>query len=282
MADIFEELLGQGGDASALINALRKQRDIGTVGALSGNKQIAALGGQLANQSVAQATGLRESRDLSEAKAAQRELSKWQQEQAAADRKAQRDYQYAALAQARALQEAQMANARDIAGMRAGASGAGLSPFDRRRQQEIATESVQWDTRGAPMAQSNLTTLVGAYQDLAADKSVGSELLPAMIPDNVRALYNKKGLDLQQRINSVTVQNLRDAFGPQFTQKENEQFRALEYDPALSNAQNLKKLEKKIEMIQGLIAAKERTFGEFRDPTGGVGQGDSLDSFYGN
>ena len=279
MADIFDELLGPAGaPPQELIAALRRQRGLGQIGALSGDKNIARLGGSVYDDSLKQAEGVRDRRDASAARKAQQDFAMQQQQMASADRKAQRDYQYAALRQAGEIARANQANARDIAGLRR-STGAGLSPFDKEYQRKLAGESVDWETRGRPVAQQSLAVLTDARKTLADPKAEDKrgEILPGMVPDNIRSLYNKDRVALQQAINSITVQNLREAFGAQFTQKENEQFRALEYDPSLSNEQNLAKLDRKIELINRMAAAKEGAFRQFRAQSE-MGSGGALDS----
>lgn len=272
MADIFDELVVGNAPPEDLVRALRRQKTVGTIGALSGDRRIAGVGGAEAASALQQAEGLRDSRERKQARADQQAFARWQQQQASEDRKAQRDYQYAALKQARELAAAQMANQYDIAGLRASGAGRGLTPFEKERQRKLGGEAADWETRGQPMAESNRAMLAGALQDLKNDKGLGDEFLPALIPDNIRALYNKKGLDLQNRVDSVSVQNMRDAFGAQFTEKENALFRALSYNPALSNEDNRKRLEAKLQLIDNMMQAKQHAFGRYMN--GGTGTED--------
>jgi len=277
MADIFDELIGSGAPPQELVAALRRQRGLGQLGALSGDKNIARLGGSVYDDSMKSATDLRDRRDREAARKAQQDFAMQQQEMASADRKAQRDYQYAALKQAGEIAAQNRANAREIAGLKQSAS---LTPFDKEYQRKSAGEAVDWDTQGRPVAEQSLSTLAAAREKLADPKAedTGGEWLPSIVPDNVRALYNKDRVALQQAINSVTVQNLRTAFGANFTQKENEQFRALEYDPALSNEQNLDKLDRKIQLIQNLARAKEDVFRRMRSGDGVTGPDAEIES----
>lgn len=273
MADIFDELVTGEAPPEDLVRALRRQKTVGTIGALSGDRRIAGVGGAEAASALQQAEGLRDTRERKQARADQQAFARWQQQQAATDRAAQRDYQYAALKQAREIAAAQQQTMRDVAGLRAaGNPSQSLSPFEKEHQRKLGGEAADWETRGQPMAESNRAVLAGALQDLKSDKSIGDETLPALIPDNVRALYNKKGLDLQNRVDSVSVQNMRDAFGAQFTEKENALFRALSYNPALSNADNIKRLETKLQLIDRMTQAKKNAFGRYQN--GGTGTDD--------
>jgi hypothetical protein len=126
MADIFDELIGGGAPPQELVSVLRRQRALGQIGALSGDKNIARMGGATYDDSMKQATDIRDRRDSSAARQAQQQLAMQQQEMASADRKSQRDYQYTALKQAGDIARAQMDNAREIAGLK----GAAKPPSD--------------------------------------------------------------------------------------------------------------------------------------------------------
>jgi hypothetical protein len=126
MADIFDELIGSGAPPQELVSVLRRQRALGQIGALSGDKNIARMGGATYDDSMKQATDLRDRRDSSAARQAQQQLAMQQQEMASADRKSQRDYQYTALKQAGDIAREQMDNAREIAGLK----GAAKPPSD--------------------------------------------------------------------------------------------------------------------------------------------------------
>ncbi len=137
MADIFDELVGSGAPPQELVAALRRQRALGQVGALSGDKNISRLGGSMYDDSMKSAVDLRDRRDRETSRAENQAFQRWQQNQADLNRKEQRDYQYTALKQARELADAQMRNARDIAGLRAADAGsrAGAQAQKTRDQQ---------------------------------------------------------------------------------------------------------------------------------------------------
>ncbi len=118
MADIFDELIGGGAPPQELVAALRRQRALGQVGALSGDKNIARLGGAQYDDAMKSAMDVRDRRDRETARSENQAFQRWQQNQADLQRKEQRDYQYSALKQARELAEAQMRNQYDIAGLR--------------------------------------------------------------------------------------------------------------------------------------------------------------------
>lgn len=265
MADIFDELLGPAGaPPDQLIAALRRSRNVGRVGALSGDKNIARLGGAEYDDSVKQAQDLRDRRDREAARAAQQDFAMQQQETASADRKAQRDYQYAALKQARDLAEKQLANAREIAGLRQAAAGG--SPFQKQRERKLADESVAWDTAGKVQASAARRDISDAVSALEQDKTIGDSWLSSLPGDEwIRSKLDPKGLEVQRLANRVTVENLRNTFGAQFTEKEGAQFKALDYDPALSNEQNLKNLKKKLDLIDSHTRRKNELFGQYRE-----------------
>ena len=135
MADIFDELLGPGGAPPAeIIAALRRQRTLGQVGALSGDKNIARLGGAQYDDSVKQAQDLRDRRDRTSARNEEMAYRNAQAASLETERKGDRDFRNASLRQARELAEAQNRNAMDIAGLR---SGNDSGPAKRARDQQM-------------------------------------------------------------------------------------------------------------------------------------------------
>ncbi len=267
MADIFDELLGpNGAPPQEIIAALRRQRSMGQLGALSGDKNIARLGGNVYDDSMKSATDIRDRRDREAARAEQREFARQQQEMASADRKAQRDYQYAALKQAGELAAANRANMREIAGLKAAAGGG--SPFQKQRERKLADESVAWDTAGKVQADAARRDISDAIAALEKDKSIGDSWLSSLPGDEyIRSKLDPKGLEVQRMANRVTVENLRNTFGAQFTEKEGAQFKALDYDPALSNEQNRANLQKKLALIDAHMRRKNELFGQYREDT---------------
>lgn len=124
MADVFDELVGSGASPEDLVAQLRRQRMVGQIGALSNDKQIAALGGSEAQNALALAGDMRTSRDRKTEQDERRAASAAMGQQASADRAEQRAYQYASLKQARELALSGQQNAREIAGIANAAKGA--------------------------------------------------------------------------------------------------------------------------------------------------------------
>lgn len=263
MADIFDELIGGGAPPQELVSALRRQRALGQIGALSGDKNIARMGGATYDDSMKQATDIRDRRDSAAARQAQQQFAMQQQEMASADRKSQREYQYAALKQAGEIARANQANAREIAGLKQAAGGG--SPFQKERERKLAGESVEWDTTGKVQADAARSDISGAIAELEKDKGIGDSWLSALPGDEwIRSKLDPKGLAVQRMANRVTVENLRNTFGSAFTEKEGSQFKALDYDPALGNETNLANLQKKLKLIDSHIRRKNELFGQYR------------------
>ena len=275
MPDVFDELIGQGAPTQELVAQLRKQRALGQLGALSGDQNIQRLGTGVANGAMSTATDLRDRKDKAQAREDQQAFARWQQEQAMASRADDRQFRRDSLAQARALAEQQMANARSIAGLRASAANAASSPFDKARQQKLGTEAAEWDSSGKIQTQAALNDIDQAIGGLKSNKDVGNSKTSWLpFDEKVRAFTDPEGLKIQRLANRVTVENLRNTFGSQFTESEGRAFKALDYDPALSNEDNLANLRKKKAMIESHIRRKNELFGQYRK--------DALPDFEGN
>ena len=277
MADIFDELLGpNGAPPEQLIAALRRQRTLGQVGALSGDKSVARLGGGLYDDSVKQAQDLRDRRDREKARADQQAFAVQQQEMAGADRKSQREYQYAALKQAGEIARQGQRNAREIAGLRQAANGG--SPFQKQRERKLADESVDWDTKGKINAQVAVQKLDSAISALDQPNEVGSSRLAAIPGLNwTRGLLDKEGVRVQQLSDAVTADTLRPILGGAFTEKDREVLQELAYDPRLDDKTNLEKLRQKRDYVNSMMRRQNDLFGQYRqDDSPNYGSPDTL------
>ncbi len=266
MPDVFDELVGTGASPQELVAQLRKQRALGQIGALSGDKSIAALGGGVAQDALGEATDIRNRHDKAQSREDQQAFSKWQQEQSIQGRNDDRQFKRDSLAQARAIAEQQMANARDIAGLKySGNRSANLSPFEKARQGDLGKESAQWDATGKVQTQSAMADLDNAIGMLEKNKNIGNSY-SAWLPDYIRAKTDPEGLHAQQLANRVSVNRVREALGSQFTQQESEKYQSLGYNPNLDNATNLANLKSQKAIIETVARRKNALFEGLRGP----------------
>lgn len=196
MADIFDELLGEGAPAPELIAALRRQRSLGQIGALSGDKNIARLGGAQYEDSMKQATGLRDRRDTQAARDFQHKHLAAQQASLDADRAADRDYRDRALRQARELAEAQNRNALEVAGLRELRDGAKAQTAAKKAQdQQLNKLEAALRTSGIGNVWSAVTGAKGVVDEYTDRDAAGNVTGYRGVP-GVGGLANARKLGL--------------------------------------------------------------------------------------
>lgn len=267
MADIFDELVGAGVPPQALVEQLRRQKQLGTVAGLSLDKRIAQVGQGQVEDALSQAGGIRDRRDRDAAREDQRAFAKWQQEQSLAERQADRDFRAEEGRLNRAL-------SRSIASQRAASRpAAGLSPYEKTQQQAAGRDAAKWMAGDRSNVESNLLQLETARQQLKDNPGLVGGFTRRLAPEN-RALFDKDSVALQQQIERVTQGNLREVLGGQFAAVEGQQLLARAFNPQLSAEANLKNLDALIGAMKSRAKEKDQYFQSMGGSAGGDDTGD--------
>jgi hypothetical protein len=88
--------------------------------------------------------------------------------------------------------------------------------------------------------------------------------LISLLPDSLRKRVSSESSEIQKRAESVIQASLRATLGAQFTQVEGDRFLARAYDPALSEAQNYRRLLEVASELEAVANAKEDALAYFR------------------
>jgi hypothetical protein len=116
---------------------------------------------------------------------------------------------------------------------------------------------------GKSAVQSKIKKLNKAIQDLEGSDDLNS-WLTGVLPESMKALFNEKGLSVQQAVESVIQENLRETLGAQFAQKEGEMFMARGYDDRLSDEVNIERVKSLLKEIEDRASARTQTFDYFK------------------
>jgi len=84
----------------------------------------------------------------------------------------------------------------------------------------------------------------------------GTGPVQGALPDFAASFFNKSGLRAKELVAEVTQRNLREVLGGQFAQKEGEQLIKRAFNPNLSEAENIKRIERLAESIRKARDAK--------------------------
>ena len=127
----------------------------------------------------------------------------------------------------------------------------------------VAKEYTEYVNLGGKSAvQSKIKKLNKAIQDLEGSDDLNS-WLTGVLPESMKALFNEKGLSVQQAVESVIQENLRETLGAQFAQKEGEMFMARGYDAKLSDEVNIERVKSLLKEIEDRASARTQTFDYF-------------------
>ena len=128
----------------------------------------------------------------------------------------------------------------------------------------VAKEYTEYVNLGGKSAvQSKIKKLNKAIQDLEGSDDLNS-WLTGVLPESMKALFNEKGLSVQQAVESVIQENLRETLGAQFAQKEGEMFMARGYDAKLSDEVNIERVKSLLKEIEDRASARTQTFDYFK------------------
>ena len=145
-----------------------------------------------------------------------------------------------------------------IAAQNAAKPGAGLTPGEKKRDEAFGKEASNWDTGGFAKVQGNLKSLGDSLEMLKADKDLSGSILPGFARDNfIYKAFNPKDVALEQNIQKVTFQSLKDILGGAFSKEEAERLVNQAYDPNLSREENIKKLQNSFDQLQSMASAKQ-------------------------
>jgi hypothetical protein len=116
---------------------------------------------------------------------------------------------------------------------------------------------------GKSAVQSKIKKLNKAIEDLEGSDDLNS-WLTGVLPESMKALFNEKGLSVQQAVESVIQGNLRETLGAAFAQKEGEMFLARGYDARLSDEDNIERVKSLLKEIEDRANARTQTFDYFK------------------
>ena len=144
--------------------------------------------------------------------------------------------------------------------------GEGADAFQEAAQKKageaFGTAITEWQSGGAFQARKNLRSINNAFEALAsgaADTRTFFDFVPDIggFRDSARAFFNPTGQAAYDNVISVVSTTLREALGPQFTEKEGTRILNASYNPQLSTEENLQRLAGISATISATIEAKD-------------------------
>lgn len=151
---------------------------------------------------------------------------------------------------------------------------AGTTPQQVEEDKEMARAVQEQNKGGNVQTEANIRTLRDLGAELAAidshansgftAKNLTSGKVSGLIPEAVRNVINPRAREIQQRMNTITVQSLRPTLGAQFTADESLRFQALQYDPRVSERENARRALEKANILETMLKREKAAADYYR------------------
>lgn len=140
-----------------------------------------------------------------------------------------------------------------------------LTPGQKKLDEAFASGTLEpWMSSGGMAgAEKDIRNLEEAKKILKEGKNISGPLV-SLAPDWLRKRINPESMIAEQKVKEVVQRKAREALGAQYTEKEGEQLMARAYDPALSPAENISRVDKFINQMKASAIAKSRASEYFR------------------
>ena len=156
-----------------------------------------------------------------------------------------------------------------IAGLTIGSSvidNAGFEKADEKIQESLA----EYFTTGKAKSEEGIATLENVIRTIAENPELGFRSVSTFIPEGALGeefvnLFKPQLGDVRDRIRGIAYQTLRETLGAQFTQREGERLVNTYFNPQLTDAQNIQRLNDFLVRLKEVKAAQEEVYEYYRD-----------------
>lgn len=138
----------------------------------------------------------------------------------------------------------------------------------------IATSVADWASGGRNRSAANLEEANRVVDQLSTAVQSGEDVTgtwKSFLPDSIRAAVDEEALDLQQSVERIVQQSLKETLGAQFAQKEAEQLFARAWNPKLSDEVNLRRVKRLLGEIESHHNTMDQMSSAFLKSRGDVG-----------
>ena len=142
-----------------------------------------------------------------------------------------------------------------------------LTPGQRKQDETFGKAWAEFKSQGKSAdVDKSLTQLDEAVAKLKEKGELTGTASEIVLPNKLRKIFAEESIAVQQSVEEVVQRNLRLVLGAQFTEKEGERLIARAFDEDLSEAENIKRVERLAKQIRGsrdAMIAAGRHFDEF-------------------
>jgi len=128
---------------------------------------------------------------------------------------------------------------------------------------EFGKEYSNWVASGGSTAvEANITKLEEAIESLKKNSSATGWVV-GNLPRKARELITPDGVSIQDKVEFVIQQSLKQILGGAFSKEEAAQLIARSYNPSLPEEENIKRLQATAKQLREMVKAKDRAIKEY-------------------
>ncbi|MEW8027736.1 MAG: hypothetical protein AB2776_18805 [Candidatus Thiodiazotropha endolucinida] len=161
--------------------------------------------------------------------------------------------------------------------------GKDLTPGQKKLDEIYAQQFADFGPGGQFADSKRMIRQIGEARDMLANNDNLTGPIVGHIPDWLLSFVNPESLSVREGAEEVIQRNLRAILGPQFTEKEGERLIARAYNDKLSEAENIKRLDRVFtQMADAYNVKKSAADYFFKNGTlrGWEGKLPTIDDFY--
>lgn len=140
-----------------------------------------------------------------------------------------------------------------------------LTPAEKLVDEKFAATAAEYLSGGKTQIGANVLNLRRKLKILESGDLNVSGPVVGLLPESVQSITNPDALSFIGDIREIVFQSLREKLGAQFTEKEGDRLVAAAFDQRLSEEQNIKRLERLLQVIEGAAKNKEEMIAHYNE-----------------
>ena len=159
----------------------------------------------------------------------------------------------------------EIAGLKQAAKTQAAAGGVYLTPAEKKIDELFATTAAQYLSKDKAQIQGNVKNLTRKIKILESGEKNVSGPLVGNLPRSAQAFLAPNALAFIGDIEDIVFQSLKEKLGGQFSDSEGKRLVAAAFDQSLSEEQNIKRLERLLQVITDAAESKEEMIAYLND-----------------
>ena len=136
--------------------------------------------------------------------------------------------------------------------------GLDLTTFEKKYDEKISQEIVDWETTGKAKSDTNLKNIADKVNTLREGSQDVSGPITGLIADSETfgPFFRKDAVNFQADVNDYVFQSLKDKLGAQFTEREGRMLVKAAFNNRLPEEMNIQRLERLLQ--SGIMVAESK------------------------